>query len=164
MLQTTNMRIVALFICFIILTVPLAAQKKFKQNSAYVELLGNGLILSASYERQVKQKPGLGWHIGIGLGGDLPAIPFGLRYLFVLDKNQKSLLETGFGATLLEKEMWKGAIGNGERDPYQPGFIPSVSYRRHASSGFMYRLSIMSVIHKTGSVPFFFGGSMGWRF
>jgi hypothetical protein len=158
------MRIFVILLYSLTIVTPLVAQKPFKKNTAYVELLGNSLILAANYERQTGKKPGLGWYIGVGLAGDLPAIPFGLKYLFLLDKNQKSFLETGFGVTLMEKEMWQNAVRDSDKDPYQPGFIPSVSYRRHTSSGFMYRFSITPVIHKTGSIPFFFGGSMGWRF
>lgn len=138
-----------------------------KRNTAYLEVLGNGLILSANYEQKLKKIPSLAWHAGVGLGGDKPSIPFGVKYLFNI-KGQKSFIETGCGITLLEREMWTGGRLNynpaTDKNNYVPGFIPSVGFRYHASSGFMGRINYTPVFNRFEGLAFFFGISMGWRF
>ena len=141
------------------------AQVKSKRNTAYFELLGNGLTLSANYERYVFKKPGLAWHIGVGLGSNLPAIPLGFKYVFPF-KNVKSNLEIGFGVTFLESDGWKSTFGgsNSLKNPYQPGFIPSIGYRHQTKYGLMWRANFLTVYNKQRE-PIYFGGlSIGWHF
>lgn len=157
------MRNLLLSTSFILLLFNAKAQKTFKQNTVYAEIVGNGLILSANYERQLTKKPGLGLHVGIGLGGDMPAIPLGLKYI-ILFKNKKSLFEAGLGVTLMESEMWESKIIRTEKDPYQPGYIPSIGYRHHTKYGLMWRINFTPVYNKKIE-PLYNGGlSIGWRF
>src|SRR5687768_1740090 len=115
----------------------LPAQKSFKRTTLYGEILGSGLILSVNYEKQLSNKPGLGLYAGIGLGGDLPVIPLGAKYLFQLG-SEKSFIETGAGIVLVEydaidgKDTYLDYIG---KEKLGVAFVPSVGYRHHARSG-----------------------------
>lgn len=149
-------------IAAIIAICQLPAQKPFKRNTAYFEMLGNGLILSLNYERQLTSKPGLGLHIGVGLAGEKPSFPLGAKYLFDLGE-QRSFLEVGAGVTLAEQDIWEENLNQPKADPYKPGFIPSVGYRYHAPKGFMFRLNYTPVFNKYESRPLYFGLSLGWR-
>lgn len=145
-------------------TLGLSAQDRFKKNTGYFEILGNGLVLSVNYERQVHSQPGLGWYLGIGLGGDKPAIPMGVKYLFGLG-GKKHLVETGLGITWAEIDLWDDHyIRYKDTNPYRAGFSGSVGYRYHARSGFMCRLNYTPVYSRYRSLPVFFGTSVGWRF
>jgi hypothetical protein len=147
----------------IIATIQLAAQKPFKKNTFYAEILGNGMVLSINYERQLKNKPGLGYYLGIGLGGVKPAIPFGAKYLIDL-KNHKSFIEAGAGITLGERDLWiERDIGSTVKNSYKPGFIPSIGYRHHTPYGFMWRVNYTPVFSGFRNIPLFFGLSLGWR-
>src|SRR6185436_9132251 len=100
------MRKILLFTIAIFAACQLFAQKSFKRNIFYFEMLGNGLVLSLNYERQITNKPGLGFHAGVALAGDKPAFPLGAKYLFDLSK-QRSFLEVGAGVTIAEQDMWE---------------------------------------------------------
>jgi hypothetical protein len=152
-----------IFILALVITTQLLAQKSFKRNTAYAEILGNGMRLSANYEYQLSSKPGFGLHIGIGLGGYNPAIPFGVKYLIDLG-NKKSFVETGTGVTLAERGMWDEKQQNQDRNPYQPGFIPSVGYRHHTHYGLMWKLIYSPFVTKGRKEWNFWGVAIGWRF
>lgn len=141
----------------------LSAQTNFKQHTAYAEVFGNGGVLSVNYELQVKKKPGLGIHGGIGLGGDKPAIPLGVKYLFKIS-SQTSFLETGVGFTAAEKGFWVGRIKPLPDNSYIIAIIPSVGYRYHTNYGLMWKL-IYSPFFSNEQIGFlFFGAAIGWRF
>lgn len=142
----------------------LSAQKSFKKNNAYIEVLGNGLALSVNYERQLSDKPGPGLFLGIGLGGNKPVIPFGIKYLFGL-KNNKSFIEAGAGVTLAEAGIWKDDLpATVNRYAYTPGFIPCLGYRHHTSYGLMWRINYTPAFSRYRNIPAFFGVSAGWQF
>ena len=140
----------------------LPAQKSFRRNALYAEILGNGLVLSANYERQMSTKPGLGLHIGIGLGDDKPAFPLGAKWLFDIDK-QESFLEIGAGITLAEQGLWETNFNQLKRNSYSAGFIPSIGYRYHSPKGFMWRINYTPVFNRYRTELLFFGLSIGWR-
>ena len=75
-------------------------QNTFRKNDVYFELLGNGIVASLNYERQLMDKPGLGVRIGVGyLSGDEKfrlSIPVSANYLFKI-RNNKSFLDAGIG-------------------------------------------------------------------
>ena len=139
------------------------AQKNFKKHTTYVEILGNGIVLSANYELQLADKPGFGIRAGIGLGGIKPAIPLGVVYLINIGK-QKSFIETGAGITLAERDVWDDNKSQLTSNPYQVAFIPSVGYRHHAAYGLMWKLIYTPFFNKENNEPGFFGVSIGWRF
>jgi hypothetical protein len=138
------------------------AQKSFKRNTVYFEMLGNGLVLSLNYERQITSKPGLGLHAGVGLAGDKPSFPLGAKYLFDLSK-QRSFLEVGAGVTIAEQDMWKENYNQPHENPYQAGFIPSIGYRHHSPKGFMWRVNYTPVFNSNRTELLYFGLSIGWR-
>jgi hypothetical protein len=75
-----------IFIATILVATSLPAQKPFKKNTIYGELGGNGLVLSANYERQLGHKPGVGVHIGIGIGGIItPSYPWDWTICLILE-------------------------------------------------------------------------------
>lgn len=160
-----------LFLAFLVLAVGFAeGQNTFRQNDVFVELLGNGIGASIGYERQLKNKPGLGVRVGIGyFSGNEEfrlSIPVGVNYLFPL-KNSKSLLEAGIGAT------WSGADGlktakqeasAGGRDYSERiwSLVPSFGYRRHTSGNLMWRASFTPIINKYRTMPWA-GFAVGMR-
>ena len=156
------MRKAFFLIAAIFAAVQLPAQKSSKRNTCYFEILGNGLVLSLNYERQITSKPGLGLHAGVALAGEKPAFPLGAKYIFDLGK-QRSFLEIGAGATLAEQDMWETNYNQPKADPYKAGFIPSIGYRYHARRGFMCRLNYTPVFNKYRTELFYFGVSLGWR-
>jgi hypothetical protein len=120
------MRKLIFFTIIILVVNQLPAQKTFKRNTLYTELAGNGMVISANWERQLGTKPGLGFHIGVGLGGVKPNIPVGLKYLVDLG-NHKSYFESGIGVTLVERGLYD------DKNPYNDEtyylvFIPSGGY------------------------------------
>ncbi|HEV8285122.1 MAG TPA: hypothetical protein VGQ09_12480 [Chitinophagaceae bacterium] len=155
------MRKLFFFATTIAIATQLTAQKAFRKNTLYGEIAGNGLVLSANYERQLGNKPGLGLHIGVGLGGYYPAIPVGVDYLFDLG-HEKSFIEVGVGVTLAELELWddKYYIGH---NPYKAGFIPSIGYRHHTSYGLMWKLIYTPIFSSYRNIPLYAGASVGWR-
>ncbi len=148
-------------ILFLLPAIVLPAQKR---NTAYMEVLGNGLVLSANFERQMKKLPQLALHAGAGVGGEKPTIPVGVKYLFGL-KDKKSFIETGVGVTLMERDLWDDNFNrNIDKNRYSPGIIPSIGYRYHAASGFMGRINYTPVFNEYKGLAFFGGIAMGWRF
>ena len=157
------MRKMLLFTVVIFVACQLSAQKSFKRNTAYFEMAGNGLVLSLNYERQITNKPGLGFHAGVALADDKPAFPLGVKYLFDLGR-ERSFLEVGAGVTLAEQDMWEPNYNQpAKTDPYKAGFIPSVGYRYNAPKGFMWRINYTPVFNKYRTELLFFGVSLGWR-
>lgn len=141
----------------------LNAQKPFEKNMAYAEIFGNGLILSANYERQLSAKPGLGLHLGLGLGGEKPAIPMGITYLMDIGK-QRSFIETGLGVCLAERDVLDDTFAQPPTNTYQPAFIPSAGYRHHTRYGLMWKLIYSPFFSKERSEWVYFGVAAGWRF
>jgi len=156
------MRKILLCITAIFGACQLPAQKPFKQNTVYLEMAGNGLVLSLNYERQISGKPGLGLHAGVGLADNKPSFPVGVKYLFDLGR-ERSFLEVGAGVTLAEQDMWETNYNQSKPDPYKAGFIPSVGYTYKAPKGFMWRINYTPVFNKYRTELLYFGLSIGWR-
>ena len=146
----------------VIATMQLAAQQQFRKNTVFGEIGGNGMILSLNFEHQTGTKPGLGWHAGIGLGGDNPAFPLGLTYLVNLG-DSKSFLDAGAGINLLEKKMLEGKNTNADKNPYKAAYVPSLGYRHQTHYGLMWRINYSPVFSKYRSWPAYFGVAAGWR-
>lgn len=160
-LNEMRMRITLLFFLFAASTV--VAQKKFKNNCLYTEIMGNGIVLSVNYELQTGKEPGFGIHAGIGLGGSKPAFPIGVRYLINISK-QKSFVEAGTGITFAEKDVWIDKTDYNNANPYRVAFISSLSYRHHTTYGLMWKLTYSPIFCKDRTELFFGGVSVGWRF
>src|SRR3954465_11077576 len=90
--------------CFIVFTVSfVSAQSAFKKNLLYAEAFGNGLSpASINYERQIKDRPGFGYRIGIGVYSEnqfAVSVPVGIDYLINVG-HDKSFIDAGAGLTL----------------------------------------------------------------
>ncbi|WP_148661255.1 hypothetical protein [Flavisolibacter tropicus] len=146
-------------------------QSSFKKNDVYGEFMGNGIFASLNYERQLTNKPGLGVRAGIGyFSGDEKfrlSVPLGVNYLFTLNIN-KSFLDVGVGGT------WSGSAGlmtlkqeaaAGGRDYSEHiwSLVPSLGYRRHTKSDFMWRVNFTPIFNKYRAMPWI-GISIGKRF
>jgi hypothetical protein len=140
-----------------------SAQNSFKKTTLYGEIGGNGLFLSANYERQMGNKPGFGLHVGIGIADIMPAIPLGITYMLDLGNN-KSFVETGAGITLAERYTWDThSLNRPPPHPYKAGFIPSIGYRHHTAYGLMWRINYTPIFTQYRNIPLFLGISIGWR-
>jgi hypothetical protein len=143
------------------------SQTTQKKNTAYLQLWGNGLLLSVNYERQLTATPGLNAQIGIGLGNYKPVIPIGLNYLFNIN-NQKSFIEIGAAAVLTERDnLYNDFIfetTEPTRKEYTTAFVPSMGYRYQSSKGFICKIMYSPVL--SGIQNFWGSGGVGigWRF
>ncbi|RTL54239.1 MAG: hypothetical protein EKK39_04730 [Sphingobacteriales bacterium] len=140
-------------------------QSSFKRNDIYLEAGGNGLFISANYERQLTKEPGLGVRIGVGMYSENAyylTIPIGINYLFAT-KNPKGFLDAGLGVSFTRenaKLFWEKTT---PADDHFVNFIPSFGYRRHTTKNMMWRISCTPGINKFGFVPWI-GFSIGKRF
>jgi hypothetical protein len=152
-------------LCIILISIPffLNAQSPERKNSAYFLVLGNGLILSVNYERQISNKPILNFQIGAGLGGAKPNIPLGLNYLLPL-YSRHSFMEAGVAGVLAERDMFNGEGSYVGGSPYTVAFVPQIGYRYHGHKGFLFKVHYSPVFVKN---KFYFqnaGLAVGWRF
>lgn len=159
------MKIYIFIISILLLAQHCFAQTSFKKNDIYIEAGGNGLFISANYERQLSKKPGLGVRLGVGMYSENTfylTLPIGINYLFPT-KNPKGFIDVGLGSTFARKNaklFWeKKTI----EDDHFVNFIPSIGYRRHTTQNMMWRISCTPVINKFGFVPWI-GFSVGKRF
>jgi hypothetical protein len=138
------------------------SQNSFKKNAVYGELAGQGLWLSANYERQLSGKPGFGIHIGGSWGNIKPIISTGCNYLFKLKKKDKSFVEAGAGLTLTEASFL--SLKEVYNNNYTGLFIPSIGYRHHTHYGLMWKIVYSPAFSSVRTIPFDGGFSLGWRF
>lgn len=143
------------------------SKEKFRQNTMYAQFLGNGIVLSANYERQLFKKPGLSVHAGFGVCGETGfnwnnssrlTIPVGVNYLLPLKKNNR-FVDFGIGATYAKSDMQVYMLVDYRNSNYVNtnywSFVPSISYRIHTPKHMMYRYGITPVINQHGFIPFF---------
>jgi hypothetical protein len=152
---------------FALRATPTCAQSTFKQNDAYFELLGNGIIGSFNYERQLADKPGLGIRVGLGFyptENGMLSIPVGLNYLINL-KNQRSFIEAGLGLTMTSEPVtFLDFSGDVYNDGPYGNFIPSIGYRMHTAKSLMLRFAITPIFNKHSLTLPSIGFSIGKRF
>ncbi|WP_298297579.1 hypothetical protein [Hydrotalea sp.] len=159
------MKLLIFTLTLILFTQPGFSQNHFKRNDIYIETGGNGLFISANYERQLTKEPGLGVRMGIGMYSGNTfylTVPIGINYLFTTN-NPKGFIDAGLGTTFARenaKLFWeKKTI----QDDHFVSFIPSIGYRRHTTQNMMWRISCTPVINQYGFVPWI-GFSVGKRF
>ena len=139
-----------------------------KFNTVYFELGGNGLFLSANYERQILKKTRLHMHFGTGIYGVDPSvltIPFGVNYLLKL-KKINSYIDFGFGVTYTKEDVKLYTIVDRPNNIVNSDFIniiPSIGIRHRTDKNFMYRFSLTPVFNQYSGLPFF-GFSIGKSF
>ena len=145
----------------------LNAYPSVKLNMVYVQLFGNGIVLSANYERQLFKKPGFGIHAGIGICGEEGfywngtyriTIPVGINYLLPLKRNNR-FIDFGIGATYAKSDMQVYMLVEHRNPNYVNthywSLVPSVSKRITTRRHMMYRYGFSPVINQYGFIPFF---------
>jgi hypothetical protein len=145
----------------------LNAYPSVKLNTAYAQFLGNGIVLSANYERQLFKKPGLGIHVGFGVCGEAGfywnnssrlTIPIGINYLLPLKRNNR-FVDFGIGATYAKSDMQVYMLVEHRNPNYVNtnywSCIPSILYRIHTPKHMMYKYGFTPVINQYGFIPFF---------
>jgi len=143
----------------------LSAQTTFEKNDIYLEAGGNGLLGSVNYERQVTEKPGLGFRFGFGFYVEQAfyvTVPIGLNYLFPL-KNNRSFIEAGLGLTFATFDRRTFDYDHYYGENNSANFVPSVGYRRHTKHSVMWRVSATPIINRYATTPWI-GASIGKRF
>ncbi len=156
------LRFLFFFIATAFITNRCLSQTAFKKNTFYFEIAGNAPVLSVNYERQLKDKPGFGIHIGIGLGDEYPDVPMGITYSYDLG-NKKSFIEAGAGITLAEQTLWDDHAILNDIHSFKPSFVPSLAYRHQTHYGLMWRIGFVAVYTKYKTIPIYPGISIGWR-
>ncbi|RYY06350.1 MAG: hypothetical protein EOP43_06625 [Sphingobacteriaceae bacterium] len=134
-----------------------------RAQNVYVELLGQGLLLTANYDTRFSNKRnGIGGRIGVGYiagGGDnVATVPIGLNYL--LGKG-RSFFEIGLGVTYLS-----GKLKDDIFDEDFKSFVgtSSFSYRlQPVNSGFSFRGGLTPIFGSGYFYPFY-GLSLGYTF
>lgn len=138
-----------------------------RKNSFYIEILGNGGVISINYDRIVPlgDKSGLGFRIGAGTAGSSDTATSAIAYTALIEINflfgkNKHFLETGIGFTnaFVEKEteQWCSI---------------KLGYRYQAKKGFLLKIVPMYIynIKKLDGNSDVFGGiwvgvSLGYSF
>ncbi len=144
------------------------AQIETKKNNINTQLLGNGLIVSLNYERQIVKNLNLRIHAGAGFYGrekQFLTIPIGLTYLMKL--NNKSSLDYGIGMTYTKAEAFyyvcfKLSSTYIENQPHYI-VIPSFQYRYQPNENVFIRFGFTPVITNMGFIPMV-GFSCGYPF
>jgi hypothetical protein len=139
----------------------LSGQNAFKQNDIYFEFLGNGVVASLNYERQLKSEPGLGIRLGVGyFSADQKfrvSIPVAVNYLFSF-AHEKSFLDVSLGGTWsraagLKTPQQDAASGGRDYREHLWSLVPGIGYRRHTRGNFMWRASLTPIINKYRVMP-----------
>ena len=138
---------------FLLLFISLStlAQKKFQQNSFYLEAFGSGLFGSLNYERQLTNKPGIGVRAGAGFYTEKAfffTLPVGVNYLFSLKKENRFI-----DAGLTVSPTFKDANFRSTGDDRWINVLPSVGYRAHTRKNWMWRLAVTPVINRFAVTP-----------
>lgn len=138
------------------------------RNAIYVEALGNGLLGSVNYERQLSRNPYFTARVGVGFyteGNFYLTIPISLQYLIDLKKN--NFIETGVGYTWAQygADDCFRCDGSDNTDNYGNLFL-SIGYRKHFGNKWMWKVSFSPLItnnHDANFTPWF-GAGFGKRF
>ncbi|MEJ7779649.1 MAG: secretin and TonB N-terminal domain-containing protein [Daejeonella sp.] len=137
-----------------------------RNKSVFVELLGNGALISGNFDMRLKpdRNDGFGIRAGAGLSGKYITVPLGLNYIV---GKKRSGFETGIGIT---PAIYTGAnpqdlIGdpNGSKRLDAAGFL-SAGYRLQSTNGFMLRANAAVAFTRSYFVFAWPGLSLGYRF
>ncbi|RZJ74281.1 MAG: hypothetical protein EOO45_09010 [Flavobacterium sp.] len=142
-----------------------------KKNDVFIELLGNGLLGSVNYSRQLTEKPMLEIRAGLGAYGSDPktylTIPVSVNYLLNIG-SKHTFLFAGLGTTYTEADVRMGLIIDYTEEfrntrSAAVNFVPSIGYLRYTTKDFSWRISFTPVINTHGFLPSF-GLGLGKRF
>lgn len=171
--------------CFIILAISTCAaaqsEAPAKYNKAiFVELLGNGLGVTANYDMRLTKgrQDGLGFRAGVGglgLGtadsdgtsttSSLVTFPLSLNYLV---GQRRSAFEAGVGLTPVYASMAVQKTNNPgvtEADGWGTTGFVNLGYRyQPLNNGFVFRFDWTPAFNSAGFSPAWFGMSIGYGF
>lgn len=155
------MRSFILILSLITSSLSVFGQNLSKKNELSLEVLGNGLLGSVNYSRQLTNKPQLEIRVGLGAYGSDPktylTIPLSVNYLFDIG-SKHTFLYAGIGATYTKADVRMAKIidyAEGSRDTRSAAvnFVPSLGYIRYTTKDFSWRISFTPVINTHGFLP-----------
>lgn len=131
------------------------------RNSGFVEFAGNGLLLSANYERILTTNPYFLLRAGFGLYPSDPiklTIPLSFGYMLPLDREKSQFVELGVGLTYVKADVRLYQVidyTNGAPKASEVQFVPSLNYRVHARNGSIFKIGLTPVYNQHGWIPYF---------
>lgn len=136
-------------------------KNNYRPNALFAEFGGNGLLVSAHYERRLLKKIDLNARIGIGKYGTdkFTTIPFGVDYNLPIGKKNNSFVDFGFGLTYtkaivdLYVIVERRALTAAPKDYYLIP-IPSVQYKYAGKHGFLFKTGLFFPIRDIGVIPY----------
>lgn len=146
----------------LLLALPLSAQwKQEYRNALFVEFAGNGLLLSANYERILTTRPYFVLRAGLGVYPNHSvkiSLPLSYGYLLPLNREKNQFVEFGLGLTYVQADVkLYRLIDYAGKAPKlsHVQFVPSLNYRIHASNGSIFKVGITPVYNQHGWIPYF---------
>jgi len=143
-----------------------AASENIRAQNVFVELLGQGLLITANYDTRFSNKrDGLGGRAGIGYmsvsGDHATTIPLSLNYLLGKDNH---FFEVGLGATLFATGGNKDSFIFNDNKSHLIGTM-SFAYRvQPIDTGFSFRIGLTPIFNRDFFLPYFGGLSFGYTF
>jgi hypothetical protein len=138
------------------------------KNTVYIEALGNGMLGSLNYERQLLRNPYLTGRLGIGFyleSNFYLSIPVSLHYLIELRNN--NFIESGIGFTWAQygADDCLNCDGSDNTDDYRNLFF-SIGYRKHFGNNWMWKANFTPLITNNHGANFepWFGLAIGKQF
>jgi hypothetical protein len=170
------MKKTTLIIAIVLVALQTSAQKR---KSLYIELLGNGIVLSENFELRLKKNSnsGSGVRLGVGFGSvsgydqngnydnvGLITIPIGYNYLI---GEKRSSLELGGGITpviFINNKIVKSELLRSGSDKTITGFLNAGYRYQPLKSGFMGKITWTPAITNSGFFAAYFGLGLGYSF
>ncbi len=158
---------------FILLPIMVRAQsdanivQEGKSNAVFLELGGNGLMISGNYERRLLRKIDFRGRIGVGAYGTHFTIPIGIDYNLKLSHH--SFIDFGFGITYTKAVAdfyvitERNRNGPAETKDFYLIPIPGAQYKYISNSGFLLKAGVFLPIRDFGPIPYI-GVSIGHSF
>ncbi|WP_400076812.1 hypothetical protein [Winogradskyella sp. R77965] len=129
-----------------------------QKNSVYAEFLGNGIIGSINYERQLTKEPKISTRVGIGLWYNLGilgssdaghTIPISVHYL--LDLNKNNYLDFGIGTTFVQTK-------SNYSSKYISYLFTNVGFRRYFGNNWFFKVHVSPYVDNINSTTSKIGG------
>jgi len=127
-----------------------STKDQFKKNAVYVDLLGNGLLLSINYSRVIVKKDRFFLSGQLGIGGELSVPMFAVPHQVTLNigkPGKKSYFEVGVGGTFAHGTDWR----NGRNDVHLFSYMLSpIAGYRFQGRRFFFRAYLSPLIQIAG--------------
>lgn len=131
------------------------------RNSGFVEFAGNGLLVSANYERILTTRPYFTLRAGFGLYPSDPikmTLPISYGFMLPLDREKSQFVEIGVGLTYVQADVklyQTFDYPNGAPKASHVQFVPSLNYRVHARNGSIFKIGATPILNQHGWIPYF---------